>query len=242
MKMNKLYTHLFFDLDNTLWDFDTNAREAMYLTFMMKNINKKNVDFNTFFEVYSRHNHTLWLDYRNQLIAKKELIIERFRRTFEELNITGIDPEETNTIYLDFMPGQNQLKDGVLETLCDLKRKNYSMFIITNGFKEVQHKKLENSGLRPFFQKVFISEEIKIAKPGYGIFEYAVKSANAPKTKSLMIGDDWETDIVGAASFGIDSVYIHPENIFKQNQMPGNTKRKNTTYFSGSIKELTLIL
>lgn len=240
--MNKLYTHLFFDLDNTLWDFDTNAREAMLLTFRIKNINKKFVDFNTFFEVYSRHNHVLWLEYRNQLIAKKVLVVERFRRTFEELNITGIDPEETNTIYLDFMPGQNQLKDGVLETLCELKRKNYSMFIITNGFKDVQHKKLENSGLRSFFQKVFISEDIKVAKPGHAIFEYAIKSANAIKSKSLMIGDDWDADIVGAANFGIDSVYIHPENNFTQEQTQRMSKSKNSTYFIKELKELTLIL
>lgn len=238
----KKYSHLFFDLDNTLWDFDANSFHAMFSTFRDVGIDRKNIDFPVFFEVYSRHNHALWLEYRNRVITKKELIIERFRRTFEELNITGIDPEETNTIYLDFMPGQNQLKDGVLETLCDLKRKNYSMFIITNGFKEVQHKKLENSGLRPFFQKVFISEEIKIAKPGYGIFEYAVKSANAPKTKSLMIGDDWETDIVGAASFGIDSVYIDPENIFSQKQVPILSKSKNSTYFIKELKELTFIL
>ncbi|NCB08188.1 MAG: noncanonical pyrimidine nucleotidase, YjjG family [Bacteroidia bacterium] len=240
--MNKRYTHLFFDLDNTLWDFDTNASEAMYLTFMMKNINKKNVDFNTFFEVYSIHNHALWLDYRNQLIGKKELIKERFRRTFEELNITGIDPEETNTVYLDFMSEQNHLKKGVLETLNELKRKKYSMYIITNGFKEVQLKKLENSGLRPFFQKVFISEDIKVAKPGHAIFDYAIKSANALKSKSLMIGDDWDADIVGAANFGIDSVYIDPENIFTQKQVSILSKSKNSTFFINKLKELKLIL
>lgn len=238
----KKYSHLFFDLDNTLWDFDTNSFHAMLSTFRNFGLDRKNIVFSEFFEVYSNHNHALWLEYRNREITKKELITERFRRTFEELNITGIDPEATNTVYLDLMPEQNQLKEGVFETLCELKRKNYSMFIITNGFKEVQHKKLENSGLQPFFQKVFISEDIKIAKPGYGIFEYAVKSANAPKTKSLMIGDDWETDIGGAANFGIDSVYIHPENFFMQNCMPENTKRKNLVYFLETMKELTLIL
>jgi len=238
----KKYSHLFFDLDNTLWDFDVNSYHAMFSTFSNIGLDRKNIDFTEFFEVYSKHNHALWLEYRNRTITKKELITERFLRTFNDLNINGIDPEKTNAVYLDFMPEQNQLKEGVLETLSELKKKKYSMFIITNGFKEVQHKKLVSSGLQPYFQKVFISEDIKIAKPGYGIFEYAVKSANAPKTKSIMIGDDWETDIEGAANFGIDSVYIHPENIFMQNQMTDNTKRKNQVYFLKSMKELTLIL
>ena len=85
--------------------------------------------------------------------------------TFDELNINGIDPEDMNAFYLGEMAGQTCLKPGVNEVLNFLKGKNYSMFIITNGFKEVQFKKIENTGLVNFFQKVFISEEIKVSKP-----------------------------------------------------------------------------
>ena len=111
------------------------------------------------------------------------------------------------------MPRQNHLNNGVLDLLGYLKQKNYQLSIITNGFREVQHKKLETSGLAGFFDKVFISENIKTPKPGKEIFEYAIKSTNAKKSKSIMVGDDWEVDILGAVNYGIDSIYYSGENL-----------------------------
>ncbi|MCD6355027.1 MAG: YjjG family noncanonical pyrimidine nucleotidase [Prolixibacteraceae bacterium] len=211
--MQKKHTHLFFDLDNTLWDFKKNSEVAMYSTFVHFNLKLQHIAFDQFFEVYSKNNHRLWADYRHKKVGKKELIRKRFQQTFDELGIAKTDPEQMNTFYLHEMPKQNILIEGALETLDYLKSKKYLMFIITNGFMEVQYKKLKNSGLSPFFQKVFISEDIKAPKPNYEIFEYAIKSANAPKTKSLMIGDDWESDILGALNFGIDAIYLNTENV-----------------------------
>ena len=206
--MKKKYTHIFFDLDNTLWDFETNSKFAMQATFEHFNLIVLNIEFNYFFEVYSKHNHALWARYRTKEVGKRELIHRRFSDTFEELKIEGIDPDKMNAFYLNEMPKQKVLYKGVFEILQYLKAKQYKLYIITNGFKEVQHKKLESSGLKPFFKKVFTSEEVKTPKPGRGIFEYAVKSANAKKSSSLMIGDDWEVDIMGASNFGLDAVFV----------------------------------
>jgi len=242
LKMNKKYTHLFFDLDNTLWDFETNARRAMFAAFGKFGTDHQNVEFDNFFEVYSKHNLSLWLGYRNNTISKKNLIRQRFQMTFDELNISGIDPEVMNAFYLGEMAEQTCLKPGVNEILNFLKGKNYSMFIITNGFKEVQFKKMENTGLDKFFQKVFISEEIKVSKPGYEIFEYAIKSSNARKANSLMIGDDWETDILGAVGFGIDAVYIRPDDFEPQNNSPEKVISGKKVYFIKELNELRFIL
>jgi putative hydrolase of the HAD superfamily len=116
------------------------------------------------------------------------------------------------------MPKQNILQKGAVQVLKYLKQKGYQLFIITNGFREVQYKKLENSELLNFFNNVFISEVIKVPKPGKEIFEYSIKSANAKKTKSLMIGDDWEGDVLGAVAFGIDAVFYDPDHKITEKQ------------------------
>ena len=207
--MRKKYTHLFFDLDNTLWDFETNSRYAMQETFRILQLEKTGVDFDEFFETYSKYNSELWTAYRKREVTKKELTRQRFQLTFDFFNINNLDARAMNDLYLQEMPKQSHLIEGAKEILDYTKSKGYRLFIITNGFKEVQHEKLKQSGLQNYFEKVFISEEIKMPKPGREIFEYAIKSSNAKKKNSLMIGDDWDVDICGATNFGIDAVYYN---------------------------------
>ncbi len=133
----------------------------------------------------------------------------RFQNTFNELDITGVDANEMNELYLSEMPKQKVLNEGVIEILTYLKKKKYHLNIITNGFKEVQHNKIESSGLKPYFDKIFISEEVKSPKPARAIFEYAIKSSNAKKINSIMIGDDWDVDVMGAVNYGIDAVHFN---------------------------------
>lgn len=239
--MNKKYTHLFFDLDNTLWDFEKNSKKAMEEAFAYFNL-KDRTDFELFFKVYSKHNTQLWESYRNNELSKKELVRKRFGSTFEELKINGIDPEEMNDYYLKVMPKQKELNDGVISVLNYLKNKNYQLFIITNGFREVQQEKLLSSGLSPFFSKIFISEEIRTPKPGREIFEHAVKSANARKNKSLMIGDDLEVDVEGALNFGMDAVYYqnNPKLDFRNLSSKNGIKRK--IYEIGTLQQLKNLL
>lgn len=210
MKKARKYKHIFFDLDNTLWDFKRNSFFAMEAAFDSLSISEQNIDFNHFFDTYSKHNHHLWSEYRNNRVTKKDLTKKRFQFTFDELGINEIDPHYMNAVYLEEMPGQTNLIDGTKEILEYLKSKHYNLYIITNGFEEVQMKKLESSGLSSFFEKVYISDVIKSPKPNHKIFEFAIKSSNAKKNESLMIGDDWNVDILGAVGFGIDSVYANP--------------------------------
>lgn len=242
MQSKKKYTHIFFDLDNTLWDFNQNSFYAMRTTFDKFATKVQNIEFGQFFEIYSKHNHALWTEYGNKNIGKKELIRKRFQNTFDELKIDSIDAEQMNSFYLKEMPKQKILNDGALDILHYLRNKRYQLFIITNGFKEVQNKKLENSGLKSFFQKVFISEDIKTPKPGVGIFEYAIKSANAKKAGSLMIGDNWEGDILGAVGFGIDSVYFTTEKGKLEKQKNIGMKTKNSIYIIDHLIHLRDIL
>ena len=241
MKMNKKYTHIFFDLDNTLWDFETNSRNAMHVIFQKLNLGKVH-DFKLFFETYTRHNDALWESYRNNEVIKKDLTRLRFQNTFDDLEIKGFDADETNELYLNEMPNQKILNEGVTEILQYLKKKRYQINIITNGFSEVQRKKIETSGLKLFFDKIFISEEIKSPKPDRAIFEHAVKSSNARKNSSLMVGDDWEVDVLGALKFGIDAVWFQNSQDENLTNVSNLNKSSCRVYKIGKLSDLLLIL
>ena len=142
------------------------------------------------------------------------------------------------------MPGQKRLCEGAREVLGQLA-KRYELHIITNGFVEVQYKKLENSQLRQYFNKIFISEEIQSPKPSLQIFRHALKSSNARKRESLMIGDSWEVDIVGAMGAGIDQVHYAPQltnNSFNEEEMELISCSSTKTYRITGLQELLGII
>jgi putative hydrolase of the HAD superfamily len=208
------YRHLFFDLDNTLYDFDTNAYLAMKETFIQLGLMEKLPSFDQFFAVYIKINDELWALYREKKILKDVLRGLRFERSLSEF---GVYPQlpytQIDDLYLKFMTTQTNLFPDTIDVLTELKKRGYILHIITNGFKEVQGDKLINTGLGKFMTNVFISENIKSPKPQREIFEYSIKSSNARKKESLMIGDSWESDIIGAKNFGIDQVFFNPSNL-----------------------------
>lgn len=208
--MTKKYTHLFFDLDNTIWDFNSNSFEALYVALDKLRLLEVIGSYDDFFKIYSEVNERLWELYRQGLMTKKMLSVQRFEESFEK-NGTSINTGGgvVNTAYLAEMPLQTKLVEGARKVL-DYLHGRYDVAIITNGFKEVQYDKIHKSELSKYFRKIFISEEVGAQKPGRQIFEYAVKSMNAPKNSSLMIGDSWDADIVGAMNFGIDQIYFNP--------------------------------
>jgi len=208
MGFNPKYTHLFFDLDNTLWDFDHNAKLAMYDTVEEMNLLEQLEDFDEFYNFYENVNKQLWDAYRKKEIFKNELITKRFSDTLSEFKIKNIDPIAMNDCYLEHMAKQTTLVEGTIELLTTLKQRNFCLMIITNGFREVQLNKLKNSGLAQFFDHVFISEDLNFPKPDIRVFQHAIRSSNAKKEKSIMIGDNWETDIIGARNFGIDQIFF----------------------------------
>ena len=228
--LKKKYTHIFFDLDNTLWDFDVNSFYAMQETYSFYNLHAGNSNFQLFFSVFCENNRLLWAEYRKGAVVKKDLTRLRFQQTFEKLNISGIDPCEMNEHYLMEMPKQNRLVKGAEQLLGYLKSKGYALFIITNGFSQVQHKKLETAGIKHYFRKIFISEEVKAPKPSRQIFEFALKSANAPKSSSLMVGDDFHSDVLGALNIGIDVVYLDAGNNVDLNLYDAGRTLNNTMH------------
>ncbi len=208
------YKHLFFDLDRTLWDFERNTNEVfqeMYREYRLKNLGI--VDFDYFLNTYHQINNDLWDQYRVGSIKKEVLREQRFADT---LLAFGVDDKVLTGAMADYYVTQSALKRHLfpytLELLEALKPK-YSLYIITNGFEEVQAKKLHSSGLHRYFQQVITSERAGKKKPDRHIFEYALQMASAQCAESIMIGDDLEVDIEGAAKAGIDQVYVNYRNL-----------------------------
>lgn len=203
------YKHLFFDLDNTLYDFESNSYLALKLAFEQLGLFAQINSFDEYFKVYTIINEALWTEYREQRMPKEIL---RCKRHIDSLARFGIVPKmeatQIDDLYLKEMTGQTELFPCTVDVLTELKKRGYIIHIITNGFIEVQHDKLLNTGLIKFLTNIYISEEIKAPKPSHEIFEHAIKSSNARKKESLMIGDSWESDIIGAKNFGIDQVFF----------------------------------
>ncbi|MBP6978086.1 MAG: YjjG family noncanonical pyrimidine nucleotidase [Bacteroidales bacterium] len=204
------YHHLFFDLDKTIYDFDASSRltfEEIHRHFRLAE--KGITDLESFIEKYTRINLTLWELYRGGGIRKEILNVSRFDKALKEFGVDDpILAEAIASYYVTESPLKNTLFPGVERTLTYLKKK-YRLYIITNGFEEVQHKKLNINKLRPFFDDMITSEEAGCKKPDPAIFHYALKRTGALLEESLMIGDDLTVDIQGAREAGMDQVFVN---------------------------------
>lgn len=210
--------HLFFDLDNTLWDFDKNSKSVLQELFNTNGLTAKlNADFETFHDYYYRKNDELWHLYYFNKIKKEELRYKRFHDSFlnfgyDNLQLSKNIAEE----YVKISPYSKHLKDGCVEILEHLNS-NYHLHIITNGFAEVQNIKIDTCGLRPYFKEIIISEEHGLTKPHVDIFRLGERLANTTPDKCIMIGDNWVSDIEGAIGAGWKAVYLSQDNAPEEN-------------------------
>lgn len=209
----QLYQHLFIDLDDTLWDIHRNSKECLVEIYNDYGYNKFYETFEDYYNVYMPSNHHLWGLYRNGTINKDELIVERFLVPIREFGIDdAVYAKKLSDDFLERTTLKTRLVDGTMDLLNYLKPK-YEMHILSNGFKEVQYKKIENSGLNPYFDKIILSDDIGINKPHDEFFTYALEKTKANPTETLMIGDSWDADIVGAYNSNIHQMWLNPEGL-----------------------------
>ena len=174
------YKSLFIDLDDTLWDTYHNNKECLEEVYTAHHFDRYYASFEAFFEIYWPHNNLLWEQYRNNEIDRQTLIIERFRYMLRPLGIE--DTKSVLAINNDFLQRttrKTRLVPGAIELL-EYLRPSYRMYILSNGFREVQFKKLCNSGLAPYFKRMILSEDACIQKPHKEIFDFALKKHQLP--------------------------------------------------------------
>lgn len=213
-----LIKSIFFDLDHTLWDFEKNSELSFKKIFKKYTIT---INFEKFIEAYIPINFQYWKLYRNGEISKEFLRYNRLKEVFNLFNYE-IDDKIINNIshdYIEFLPENNKLMDGAIEILEYLKPK-YRLFIITNGFREVQDKKLKNSKIKHYFETIYDSESVGVKKPDPKIFKYALKDSRSKPKESLMVGDNYEADVLGAKKLRINTLHFvaHGEEIHNKNE------------------------
>ena len=197
--------NIFFDLDHTLWDFERNSALTFDLLFKKYNLD---IDLNSFLKVYIPINLKYWRLYRNESISKEYLRFNRLNDVFKKLkiNISSDLIKKISYDYIEYLPNFNHLIDGAHELLLYLKNK-YKLFLITNGFRNVQANKLKNSRIDNFFDSVYDSESIGVKKPNPLIFNFALNDSNSKASESIMIGDSFEADIQGSLAVGMKAIH-----------------------------------
>lgn len=216
----KNYKCVLFDLDHTLWDYDTNATESLselYLQYDLQSKGAHAVDI--FLKNFREINTGLW-DLLDQGKIHKDVIrLERFHRVFQSVGLNDYDMSlQFSADYLTISPKKKNLLPNAMETLNYLHKK-YPLFIITNGFEEIQGTKISSSGMTHFFKSVITSERAGSKKPEKKIFDYVLTKYGFRSSEAIMIGDNLATDIKGAHNAGIDSVFFNPLKVVHETKV-----------------------
>lgn len=229
------YKHIFFDLDHTLWDFERNSSESLEEIFHHHTLSQYGIaSLEAFVSSFLKINTALWDAFDRGQLHHTYIRENRFRMVFEELGAEcPSDHAQIGEFYLNSLPTKKHLLEGALDLLTYVAAAGYGMHIITNGFNEVQARKIASSEIGHFFHNVVTFETANAKKPDRRIFEYALETAGTTAGESLMVGDNWIADILGARQVGMDTAYLNPAGL-KFDEEP--------TYNIARLEELMLIL
>lgn len=205
------YKNLFIDLDDTLYDFSAASQESFRETYDLLHYDRFFKSFEHFYSIYEPYNLELWHIYGKGQITKEEL---NKRRYSYPLEVVGVHDQELADTFcreaLGRIPTKDKLIDGAKELL-EYLRPRYNLYILSNGFKELQSRKMRTAGIDKYFDALILSEDIGINKPNRELYEYALQKTSSKVEESIMIGDMFETDIVGAANIGMKQIYFNPK-------------------------------
>lgn len=203
------YKNLFFDLDDTIWAFSQNSREAFTEIYRDYAFDRYFHSFEHYYSLYQQRNVPLWTDYANGEITKKELNRLRF---LHPLQAVGVNDEELARRYSEDLLSRIPLRSALMphaRKVLEYLSPKYRLFILSNGFREQQARKLESADIGHFFRKIILSEDIGVMKPWPEIYHFALSATQSELKESLMIGDSWENDIEGAKNAGMHQVFYN---------------------------------
>lgn len=207
-----MYKDLFIDFDDTLYDTYGNSVIALRETYEAFHLDPYFDNAQVFYDAYWTTNIDLWTRYSKGEITRPYLIVERFHRPLsmgKGLEVTEQLCLEMSDRFLDFCSSKPGVVEGAHQLMDYLKRKGYRMHLCSNGFHEVQYKKLTACGLKTYFDTVVLSEDAGFNKPSKQFFDYALKVSGADIETTIMIGDNLQTDIVGAHDAGFDTILFN---------------------------------
>ena len=204
-----MYKSLFIDLDDTVWAFSENAKDTFQDMYDKYHFDRYFDSFQQFYSIYEPKNVELWTEYGKRNITKEELNEQRFSYPLQQV---GVDDKVLVKTYSDNffaeIPYKKKLMPNAKEALEYLSAK-YKLYIISNGFRELQEQKMHSAGVDVYFRKVILSEDIGVHKPFPAIFHFAFSATQSEARTSIMIGDNWTNDIDGARGVGMNQIYYN---------------------------------
>ena len=204
--MERKYKAIFFDADDTLFDYPKAERAALRACLREFGLR---IDLGTFLDAYRRHNRDVWQEFERGETDQAQLRVDRFRRVAEEFGLASLPVDRVSPFYLEALSRQPQLFPGALATVRALAKK-YPLALITNGIALVQRRRFAASPITAFFQAVVISEEVGIAKPDPRIFAPALRAIGVAAGDVLYVGDSVTSDMAAARNAGMDFCWLNP--------------------------------
>ncbi len=241
----KRYTDIFFDFDDTLYDTQGNSDIALRKLYDERHWEEIMPPFEDFDKAYVETNVDVWTQYTDGKIDRDTLIEERFRRPVVKMieerggDASWVTPEaclEMSDRYGDIISLELGIVDGAKELVEYLTGKSYRLHLCSNGFHEVQYRKLLSSGLKDFFKTVVLSEDAGANKPRKEFFDYAFRMTGAKTETTIMVGDNYRTDIEGAMNAGLDTI------LFNRWQIELGEGQRQPSYIVNHLREIKGIL
>lgn len=239
-----MYSLILIDADDTLFDYPKAENQALYNLFRTYNpeglwqFQGRPVELEDWITTYKTINHQLWEDLEKGLVVAEDVKTMRFKKLFEYYQVP-VDAKACSDKYLYYLSQGVFLLDGAVE-ICHYMHTYFKIVIVTNGFKEVQHARIEQSLLSPYIDHLVISEEVGSSKPDSGIFEAALAHMGVTdKSNVIMIGDSLSADMLGGVRFGIDTCWFNPHK--KPNRL-SNGEQLPVTYEITQLDQLKQIL
>lgn len=229
----KTYTSIIFDLDDTLWDTKQNSKDSLHEIFDKYHLDRFYENYDDFYIVFLTLNESLWEQYNHGRISKEELQNTRFRQILSRYT-NDLDFYKMNSDFIENTCTKTKLIEGAHEMLKYLSSK-YKLAILSNSFERALRSKIESSNFTQYFEQIYSSEIIRINKPDPKAFEYVINGIGGDKSRSVMIGDNLSTDILGARNSGIDQIWFNKEKMDVESEV-------HPTHIITSLFELESIL
>ena len=230
MNSHKAYTTLFFDLDNTIFDFNIASGISFNKTLSHFNIHGENL-----YKIYKKYNSQIWHAFENKEIDSVTLRWKRFQLFLEHIDHLHLDPNAMNSYYLSQLV-LNATPEPGARALLDRFKGNKKLVVITNGLKEVQLPRMKEHNFYHYFDAIVVSDEIGIAKPDTAYFDYAIKAAEVEnRSEVLVIGDSLNSDIRGGIQSNLDTCWYNPKGL-------KNETEYQATYEISHLEELINIV
>ena len=230
---------IFFDLDNTLFDFKECERQA--LEFLFENIGEKYKK--EYQEIFSTIDKDLW---NRVALNISEVPIEqipeyRFKIFFDKISIKYIDYKRANKIFTEKLKQSCTLVENAEEVIKYLYNKNYKLYIVTNGLINIQKIRIMNSNISTYFSDIIVSEEVGVTKPNSKIFNELLKRNKLQPSEVIMIGDSLEHDIKGAKSVGIKSIWYNPMRLKNDTEIAPDYEIKDLLELKSILKSEVIL-